>query len=85
MHWFLRALEEFKLFRRCVIMSQIAVTVYMVDLSAAYIMYATGLGVRGTDIVMVVGAFHAPQGLVLGYLFKVYSRLKEQDVKSNNT
>lgn len=81
MHWFLRALEEFKLFRRAVIASQIAVTVYMVNLSFKYIMYATELGVPGTEIVLVVGAFHAPQAVVLGYLFKVYSQLKEQNVK----
>ena len=78
MHWLLRALEEFALFRRGVIASQIAINVYLINLSFKYIMYATEIGVAGTEVVMVVGAFHAPQAVVMGYLFKVYSQKKEQ-------
>ena len=72
--------EHYHLFRRLVLLIELAMLVYVTQVSLQYIMYATSKGVPGAEILMVVGGLQAPFVALLGYSFKIYAKARSQDV-----
>lgn len=81
MTWWCRQFEQYHLFRRLVLLIEMAMLIYVTQISFKYILYATSLSVPGVEIVMVVGALQAPFIALLGYSFKIYSQHRSKDVK----
>lgn len=70
--------EEHMLFRRCVILILLWTNYAITYITFDYVIYATYMGVSGTDIVLAGGVIQAPFLAVLSYTIKKYNDVRCQ-------
>ena len=76
MTWLADLFEKHLFFRRSVIVAVLWMNYDITHVTKEYVMYATQLGVTGTDIVLVGGVLQAPFLAVLAYTLKKYNDIR---------
>ena len=76
MTWLADLFEKHLFFRRTVVTVTLWLNYDITHATKDYVMYATELGVTGTDIVLVGGMIQAPFLAVLAYTIKKYNDIR---------
>lgn len=76
MKWLVDLFEKHLFFRRSVVVSVLWMNYDITHITKDYVMYATEVGVSGTDVVLVGGVLQAPFLAVLAYTLKKYNDIR---------